>query len=81
MKIFLMKINVNAYTLENSLHIFSSASGKPTPRKFPPNSPLMNSPLENPHPENSHLERMNEYPGVVVVGLYQTLHERYGSIK
>ena len=24
---------------------------------------------------------MNEYPGVVVVGLYQTLHEKYGSIK
>ena len=24
---------------------------------------------------------MNEYPGVVVVGLYQTLHEKYGSKK
>ena len=24
---------------------------------------------------------MKEYPSVIVVGLYQTLHENYGSIK
>ena len=36
MKIFLMKINVSACTLENSLHIFSSVSGKLPPGKFPP---------------------------------------------
>ena len=35
-KIFLMKINVNACTLEDSSHIFSSVSGKLPPRKFPP---------------------------------------------
>ena len=22
---------------------------------------------------------MNEYPGVIVVGLFQTLHEKYGT--
>ena len=35
MKVFLMKINVNACTLENSSHIFSSVSGKLPPGKFP----------------------------------------------
>ena len=34
MKIFLMKINVNASTLEISSHIFLSVSGKFPPRKF-----------------------------------------------
>ena len=47
MKIFLMKINVHACTLENSLHLYSSVSGelklplvsypgKFSPGKFPP---------------------------------------------
>ena len=35
-EIFLMKINVNACTLVNFLHIFSSVSGKLPPGKFPP---------------------------------------------
>ena len=36
MKIFVMKINVSACTLENSLHIFSSVSGKLPPGKITP---------------------------------------------
>ena len=34
-KDFLMKINVNTCTLENSSHIFSPVSGKLPPGKFP----------------------------------------------
>ena len=55
MKTFLMKINVNACTLENSSHIFFSVSGKLLPgvfKKISTNqipSPLVNFPVENFH--------------------------------
>ena len=56
-KIFLEKINGNACTLENSLHIFSSVSGKLPPGKFPP---IKLSPGECPL-ENSHLEYSHQF--------------------
>ena len=55
MKNFLMKISVNAWTLENFSHIFSWISGKLPPRKFPPiKLPSDKSPIENSHLEYSH---------------------------
>ena len=47
-----MKINANAYTLENFSHRFSSVSGKLPPGKFPPTKV---SPGES-SLENSHLD-------------------------